>query len=203
MSDHVATQLTAIFTGVLAVGAIVTAILAFLAFRTQFKEVRQLQKENTREAYERRRAQASRVFIWQEVVEEASQRQQSSNWARNAKKAKIAKVDLASGSRQVRLIIHVRNTSEQPVYELVIMSTNGSTSWTGKIEKDELLPGAADMEHARWARVPSHGPPGRDLYDAKVEFRDSAGVRWLRRLDGELTDLPNRAPQRDVAEQTS
>jgi hypothetical protein len=39
MSDHVATQLTAVFTGVLAVGAIVTAILVFVAFRAQSKEV--------------------------------------------------------------------------------------------------------------------------------------------------------------------
>jgi hypothetical protein len=194
MSDHVATQLTAVFTGILAVGAIVTAILAFLAFRAQSKEVGLLQRQNKREACDRRRAQVSRVFIWQEVVEEAGQSQQS---------PVPAAVDLASGVRQVRLITHVRNTSEQPVYELVIMSTDRSTTFTKKREKEVLLPGAADVEHARWAQAPSHLPPDRDLYDAKVEFRDSAGVRWLRCLDGELTELPNRAPQCAVAEQTS
>ena len=191
MSDHVATQLTAVFTGVLAVGAIVTAILAFLVFRAQFKEVGLLQQQNEREACERRRAQASGVFIWQAPL---STLQQSST---------SAEVDLASGKRRVRYITHVRNTSEQPVYELVIMSTDGSTTFTEKCKKEVLLPGAPDMEHARLAEAPSHGPPDRDLYDARVKFRDSAGVWWLRRIDGGLTDLSNPAPQRAVAEQTS
>jgi hypothetical protein len=60
------TWLTAVFTGVLAVGAIVTAVFAILAFRKQSTEVRILQEQAQRESEQRLRSQASRVFVWQE-----------------------------------------------------------------------------------------------------------------------------------------
>jgi len=58
-----ATQLTAVFTAVLGVGAIVTAILAGLAFRKQSQEFGLLLEQNKRDTDERRRAQAARVFM--------------------------------------------------------------------------------------------------------------------------------------------
>jgi hypothetical protein len=58
-----ATILTAIATTVLAVGAIVTAVLAGLAFRKQSQEVGLLLEQNQRDADERRRTQAARVFL--------------------------------------------------------------------------------------------------------------------------------------------
>jgi hypothetical protein len=63
MSLIFATQLGAIATAVLAVFAIVTAWYARKAFRAQAKEVGILQQQNEREAIERRRTQAARVFI--------------------------------------------------------------------------------------------------------------------------------------------
>jgi len=56
------TWITAIATVGLLFGAIVTAIYAIRAFREQSKEVGLLAEENKRQAYERRRAQAVRVF---------------------------------------------------------------------------------------------------------------------------------------------
>jgi hypothetical protein len=63
MSLIFATQLTAVATAALGVFAIVTAVFAFLAYRKQAQEVGLLLKENEREAVERRRAQAERVFV--------------------------------------------------------------------------------------------------------------------------------------------
>jgi hypothetical protein len=63
MSLIFATQLTAVATAVLAMGAIVTAILAYRAFRKQALEVDILLKQQQREKKERRRAQAARVFV--------------------------------------------------------------------------------------------------------------------------------------------
>jgi hypothetical protein len=62
MSVVFATQLTAVFTAILGVGAIVTGILAGLAFRKQAQEVGLLLEQNKRDAEERRRAQAAQVF---------------------------------------------------------------------------------------------------------------------------------------------
>jgi hypothetical protein len=63
MSLIAATQFTAVATAVLALFAFVTAVFAFLAFRKQSKEVGLLQQQATREAGERRKAQAVQVFV--------------------------------------------------------------------------------------------------------------------------------------------
>ncbi len=63
MSMLGATILTAIATLALAVFAFITAIFAWLAFRRQSQEVGLLLEQNKRDTDERRRAQASRIFI--------------------------------------------------------------------------------------------------------------------------------------------
>ena len=63
MSLIAATQFTAVATGVLAAGAIITAIFAIMAFRKQSQEVGLLLRQAAREAEDRRRAQAAEVFI--------------------------------------------------------------------------------------------------------------------------------------------
>jgi hypothetical protein len=62
MSSDLSAEITAIATAALTALAIVTAVFAFLAYRKQSQEVRILRKQNEREADERRRAQAARVF---------------------------------------------------------------------------------------------------------------------------------------------
>jgi hypothetical protein len=63
MSLIAATQLTAVATGVLALFAIVTAVFAFLAFGKQSQEVGLLAEQAAREAEDRRKAQAAKVFV--------------------------------------------------------------------------------------------------------------------------------------------
>src|SRR6266567_3502640 len=97
MSSDLSGEITAIATAVLAAFAIVTAVVAYMAFRRQTEEVAILQQQMkeqqevfAREARERHRAQASRVFISLESPEERSAR------------------------------FNVANTSEQPVYDAEI-----------------------------------------------------------------------------------
>jgi hypothetical protein len=133
MSLIFATQLTAVATAVLAVFAIVTAVFALLAFRKQSREVgaiekqvtdqetltkqqaelleiqgRQLdlqQKQFDQQAGERRRAQASRVFMWTEF----------------GVYPRATKAQRASGDGQLKAVtVYIKNTSEQPVYDVVI-----------------------------------------------------------------------------------
>ena len=63
MSLIFATQLTAVATVALAVLALTAAVVAGLALRKQSRELAILAAENKRQAAERRRAQASSVFI--------------------------------------------------------------------------------------------------------------------------------------------
>lgn len=63
MSLIFATQLAAVATAVLAVGAIVTGVLAYLAFRKQSQEVGILQRQVQEESHRRRSQQASRVIF--------------------------------------------------------------------------------------------------------------------------------------------
>ena len=68
MSPVFASQLTAVATAVLAVFAVVTALFAALAFRKQSAEVKLLQEQAGRDMEQRRKAQASKVFIRAETV---------------------------------------------------------------------------------------------------------------------------------------
>jgi hypothetical protein len=97
MSLIAAAQITAVATAVLALFAIVTAVFAFLAFRKQSREVGLLQEQATREAAERRRAQAAKVF------------------------AAIGgqRPDMAG-------LIRVINSSGQPIYDVVVSWSGGA-----------------------------------------------------------------------------
>lgn len=205
MSLIFATQITAIATAVLAVFAIVTAFYAVRAFRKQSQEVsdqaemlkvqseqlaeqrkvnaeqirvlglqaaelHESLEERQREAAERRRAQASRVFIWIRASPEGSD-----------------PINTA--------VVGVKNTSQQPIYDL-------SLSWRiGSGEQNEH-PGPAgltvlmpDEQHAFVAGITPGLPADSFLLDtsllgASVVFRDAAGVRWRLRSDGHPDEEP-------------
>jgi hypothetical protein len=63
MSLIAAAQITAVATVALAAGAIITAIFAIAAFLKQSREVGLLQEQASREAEDRRKAQAVQVFV--------------------------------------------------------------------------------------------------------------------------------------------
>jgi hypothetical protein len=180
MSEIFSVQLTALFTAILGVGAIVTAVLAFMAWRKQSREVRdqaemlrlqaeefrQLSADREREADERRRAQAVMVFVWERLTRD-----------RHNKEVVVA---------------HVRNTSAQPVYgvQLYELANPGSGIPYGTLLQRTLplMPGE-EQTFPFDAPVPPRLPSGRTVY-----FCDRNGKWWEAHPSGILMQRPYPPP---------
>ncbi len=148
MSLLVATQVTAVATGVLAFFAIVTAVFAYLAFREQSVEVGLLQRQAARDSEQRRREQAAHVFAW---------------------------VEQRPYDGDMRAAACVRNTSQQPVYDIRLgWGDGGQQTWPVMLPGEEhVFPGAGSMVADGTAPV-------------WAEFRDTAGIRWRTTSTGKL-----------------
>jgi hypothetical protein len=196
MSLIFATQLTAVATTVLAAFAIVTAWYARKAFREQSEEVRTLKvqlkdqqdfnakqvpvlelqakelqqslDERERDRAQRRRAQAARVLFWEDRAHEHVS---------------------AERGFSASIIANAVNTSDLPVYGLEIHWHKGTAPWDAPDYEPDLMPGAT-KEFRR--ALPSDLPDSvdRSLFGAVLRFRDAAGVRWQRRPDGHLDEIP-------------
>lgn len=183
MSLIFATQLTAVATAVLAVFAIVTAVFAILAFRKQSQEVRDqasvlaLQaselreslKQREREAEQRHRGQASRVFITQDAAPTVP--------TGYAEQEGVGPFVTAT----------VTNSSDQPIYNTGLRWHLGP-GLHGEPNPDPIgtiLPG-------RDATRMREFPHGADIDNsgADVIFTDSNNVRWIRRPDGYFKEFP-------------
>lgn len=184
--------LAAIGTIVLAVLAIITAVYAIRAYRAQSielkdqrdlnakqtpvlelqaKELQEALDERKREAGERRRAQATGVYITIDRGGMATTQAQRASGVRDP------------GFATAR----VTNTSNQPVYDLVISWHKGTAPWGDPDTADVLMP-VDYLERMR--AFPDNLPPtvNLSLFGAVVRFRDAAGVHWLSRPDGKLTE---------------
>jgi hypothetical protein len=202
-------EITAIATSVLALFAIVTAILAYLAFRKQSREVGAIERQVTdqqevtkqqaellqvqsgqlelqRQQFadqraERRRAQASGVFIWYETGPDP-----------RLTDAQIEKgVPWGEG-----VTAHIENTSGQPVYDVTIDWYRGTASWGEPDYRTVLLPGD---KAASTRTFPEDFPAEADLtlFTPAARFRDAAAVYWFLRPDGHLDEIrPGEEPQR-------
>lgn len=203
MSSDLSGEISAIATAVLALFAIITAILAGLAFRKQAKEVgaieRQLDLQRRQFAAdldERHRAQASRIVIW-------------NVWDT---------YDSPEGANLVRgVVTHVKNSSQQPIYDV-------SPDWVGGPSIYEpgsqplgpspgpflrlngtpvLMPGSQQEFPGTW---PDHDRPSkrqsRFLIKAEptVRFRDAAGAYWSLRPNGRLTEEKDKGPKNRLEE---
>jgi hypothetical protein len=136
---------------VLALGAIVTAVFAILAFRKQSAEVTMLQDDRQREAGERRRAQAAQVFV-----------------------------AVGGLTPDVSDEIRIRNTSEQPIYDLAAL-------WADDAELQRLpllMPGD---EYPFFAAIQDAAGSMPLVW---LDFRDAGGLRWRTTSRGELTERP-------------
>jgi|HubBroStandDraft_4_1064222.scaffolds.fasta_scaffold14219_3 hypothetical protein len=167
MSLLLATQITAAATSVLALFAVVTSVFAYLAFRAQAAEVQLLQRERRREAIERRRAQASKIILWEHrITTHAVGRQAEDSVTAN-----------------------LRNASELPIYDVrFAWQIDGATqAWIDR--GTPLLPGETDSD----SKPVPIGPP--HAFGTCVEFRDAAGVRWQLKANGSLNedDRPSAA----------
>lgn len=158
----VATQVTAVATAVLALFAILSALFAYLAFGSQSAEVRLLQQERVREAAERRRVQASKIFLWER---------------REKTVARPPKHEVTA---------QVRNSSEQPIYDVryIWRVPNGKDVLIAR--RRPLMPGETAS-----STVPVPQGVNPPSFGAHVVFRDAAGVRWRVQPDGVLGDLPD------------
>jgi hypothetical protein len=184
MSLIFATQLAAIATAVLAVFAIITAAFAYLTYRKQSQETGILIAENQQQALERRRDQASRIFIWAEAQpgqEPASQ--------------------TVPG-----IIAHIKNTSQQPVYDGFTGHCEGS-QWIDCKERKPDLPTFPVLMPGEQLEVIigfENPVPAAEFWQGNsglltsVRFRDAGGLNWQRHSDGRLEEGPaagEAAPQ--------
>ena len=79
-------------------------------------------------------------------------------------------------------VIHVRNTSEQPIYELAISWDNAAVATpVVSSEGGPFMPGAD--EDFDFSNLPSAGTT------MWLDFRDAAGRRWRTTSEGELGEL--------------
>src|SRR5215469_10421280 len=183
-----ATWIAAIATVVLAIGVITAAwfartasvalsrqLTAQQALIAQLAEVLQLHARELGQSHdERRRAQACRVFI--ELDRSASPGQ--SPW---------------------RVTATVRNTSDQPVYDMYVIWQLGTVRMGKPDPVARLLPGE-QVTFERGHRA-ADGSDGADValsdpsaLSAFLTFRDTAGVRWTVREDGTLSDVAPATP---------
>jgi hypothetical protein len=90
-----------------------------------------------------------------------------------------------------RYRVSINNASPSPVYNLRLSWYHGTTPWnyngTHVNELPHLVPGV-DEQRSRFREDGDLVTLG-----AVLEFTDAAGVRWRRRLGGELTELANEA----------
>ena len=141
----------------------------------QASELRESLDERTRDTAERRRAQASRVFVWTE----------------HGLDPRVTQAQRSSGLAVLEAItVHVKNSSKQPVYDLIIGWRKGPAPWGEPDEIPGLLPG----EQENRTRTLDPALPrnvDRTLFGAVVRFRDPAGAHWLLRPGGHLTEEPS------------
>jgi hypothetical protein len=179
------TWLTAIFTGVLAAGAIVTAVFAYFAFMKQSQEVRILQaqaargeQDSRREAQERRRERAASVYLTTESIGAVRPRSEPG----------FADLRLA---RNPAVGVAVHNSGRQPIYDVrVHWIDSGGGAQAGA---EDVL-GTLAPENER--EITRDLPAGVD-YEHLIPvayFRDAAGLRWTLLPDGHLDEVDKLLP---------
>jgi hypothetical protein len=170
MSLNLSGEVTAIATMVLAVFAVVTAAFAIFAFYKQSHEVDILIEQNDRDIRDRRRDQASRVFIWAE----------------------------AGSSPQDQIVTalttHIKNTSARPVYDGLLAYRNSyghmEASLHGSVFRVLMPDDQVETSNAFRQPVPvAEFLRDNSRFQARLRFRDAAGVFWELDSDGQLKEM--------------
>jgi hypothetical protein len=169
--------ISAIATAGLLIGAAFTAAFAVRAFREQSREVGLLQEqvnaertEREREAEDRRRAQAARVYVT-ELFSHG--------------RPTIPDSTVPASSPSVTATVH--NTSEQPIYDLRIYWIAGIPAVQAGAEDERATLGPHGEVSAERA-VPKDVAP--EHFTAIAYFRDAAGARWTLASLGDLDPVP-------------
>ena len=212
MSLIFATQLTAIATAVLAVFAIVTARYARQAFLKQSQEVSDqasMLEIQSEQLAEQRKVNAEQIRVLElqaaEIRESLDGHRREAEQRRSAQAARVfMSQELGVCFRQedddepesISASVTVVNTSDRPIYDTVLHWLRGSVHYDDFLGEPlgTITPGGETMR-------PRTFPPDTNMAVscAVVTFRDAAGVTWIRRPDGTLTEhLPDQAD--DAAE---
>lgn len=134
----------------------------------QATELRESLEQRKREAAQQRRAQAERVFMWEAPYE--------------PEPSTPGVPEVFTGNA---ITASVRNTSEQPIYDVEISWHLGTAARGQHGFPTPLMPGD---EVSMTRQFPENADP--QLLGAVVFFRDAAGVRWRERPDGQLDEVP-------------
>jgi hypothetical protein len=200
MSEIFAGQLAAVANVVLAVFAIITAVLAGLAFLKQSREVSDqaemlnLQRKQLAEQ-EKTSADQAKVLKLQaeELQESLSQRKQEAAQRRREQAAHVFLTEKphswnnAINGAHHSVVVTVTNTSDEPIYEARL-------SWhlDGKPHRDltaeeigTIMPGDKAVKSGDYPRGTN-----LDVCGAVLRFRDASGTKWTRRPDGYLGEQP-------------
>jgi hypothetical protein len=148
----------------------------------QAQELRASIEQREQEAAERHRAQAVRVFMWEERFD--------------SDPAVDAVALSARGERPTPVVIaHVRNASDQPVYDLRFSWHRGTAPYRQGEAMRPLMP--QDDGYATCSLPGDLPANSRDLFGAVAFFRDAAGIYWRARPDGQLDEIsPGQEPPR-------
>ena len=213
------TWITGIATGGLLGGAIITARYAIRAFgkqseqledqrkinaeqtrvlALQAEELGESLKERKREAEQRRRAQAARVFIslatgvWfkplgrQADLSEIEEDLLSETPDIDASDELTSDEDFTSDEPGgVIAAVTVVNTSDQPVYG-TLLYWRPSPRWPNFDPLGTIMPGDKFEQQVKF-------PPEANV-GALLQFRDAAGITWTRTPDGVLTEKQQSDP---------
>jgi hypothetical protein len=188
MSSTAPLWIAAIATVVLAIGVIVTAWFARAAsatlsrqlaahheLTTQLADTLLLAAKHLGQSFdERRRAQACRVFIdLDRAASGAAAPDDQKPW---------------------RVTATIRNTSDQPVYDMYVIWQLGTVRMGKPDPVARLLPGELAAFERSSPVTEGDTPSDPAVLSAFVTFRDMAGVRWTVREDGTLSDIAPTSP---------
>jgi hypothetical protein len=144
-------------------------------FQAQLHDLQATQARRELEDAERRRAQAEQVFLTEEHFDHDPA---------------VSPAQRESGTAAGPVVIaKARNSSGRPIYHLTLSWHRGTAPWGARDERDSQMPGD-DWTSKR--ALPDDLPRGADpqLFGAVLWFDDAAGVRWRRRPDGQLDEIP-------------
>jgi hypothetical protein len=190
-----ATILTAIATVVLAVGAIITSVFAYLAFRKQSREISdqaEMLDLQRRQLAEQEKTNTEHVKVLTLQAEELrkSLRERERD-ADERRRAQASRVFLAVSRDEAQPITpYVHNASDLPIYETKIQAAAGSGNAKEPENLEIILPGEAIPA----TRLVAAGEAVRFTI---LTFRDAAGLFWQRYPNGLLEEL-SAAPTFDT-----
>jgi hypothetical protein len=212
----VPTWLTAIFTGVLAIGAIVTAIFAIRAFRKQSAELGVLQQQakdqseqlgiQRQQADDQRKVGEKQTTVLElqarELSESLDERKRNADEQRRSRAALVyvtASFDpgfhpgpgVVALDREPGVDLEVHNTGGQPIYDVRVQWVDAAKgSQAGAEDVLGTLP-PGDTRAVR-RDLPSGTAPGD--FTPVVYFRDAALLCWTLLADGQLGEVDPAAP---------